>query len=683
MRSISSVFLFVLLPVVLLSAPSKKILLFVSHEQTYYSEFAVMKAALETSGYTVEVRSAGPDSVSTYMIPAGTTIDETAATLPGGSAAQFQSQFEALFGGAWPQGLNQTPAFLPVDGRITEVLSMENYDALVIAGGTGALAYRIDGSFDSQGTGARMITATEIQRVAEKLNELALEALSLNKPVMAQCHGASLAAFWRIPGGMQPGISLLQGQPATGFPEPETRTALESLGVIYRENDPVVVSSPHASFSLQKNGTSRVITTRDWYPQTVGHAARTLINMLETYPAKAAVVSPVKLLLLHGGPINQSDCSALNRANDVPCNYGTGENLPADFTHLKAVFDQTRDDGFVFSITDANLLTETIPVDEAALKTWLKGFDGVLFFKHWSSGISENLQRALVSYTDEGGGVLAVHHGLYNDRDGPLNKDILVSELFRAESAMQTWSATLATQIFFSVQHGHFVSTFAVPYTVSSEPPGNWSGPPPAGNPSFSRLPVFSLFDEVYNNLRFIDGTSIGTQTNAITPLFGNSLLAETQTFSTGFVRRFNPSSDETEGRAAYFSAGERRESFTNPLYLQILRNAAVWIATGTKTETSATEKPSPSVNGFALGAAYPNPFNPATTIPFQLSSPAAVTISITNITGQTVLRYPSRVYPSGSHQVILNAQTLSSGVYLVRAVSGKQTSFTKITVLK
>src|SRR5690606_37065673 len=79
-----------------------------------------------------------------------------------------------------------------------------------------------------------------------------IEALMAGKVVMAQCHGASLAPYWRVPrttgvDGM--GTSILEGDYATGFPEAATGTTLASLNVEYRgmDADRVTVSSPHSS----------------------------------------------------------------------------------------------------------------------------------------------------------------------------------------------------------------------------------------------------------------------------------------------------------------------------------------------------------------------------------------------------------------------------------------------------
>lgn len=558
----------------------KKILLFVSHHNTYYSEYVVMKEALTASGYDVDVRSAATGTASSYMVPAGTTIEETANSLTGSSYSQFLTQFKNSFGSDWKPSLNTTPASIPVAGRIQDVTSMDAYAGLVLAGGTGTLDYRVDGSYQSQGS----VSAADIQAAAEKLNALALQALQSGKPVMAQCHGASLAVYWKV-NGMQK--SLLAGQNAAGFPEAATATAYAANEVTYRANDVVVVSSPTETYNHEGMGTSKIITTRDWYPQSVAHAARTLINILETYPTKVQQTTNIKVLLLHGGSVDISNCGAGNRQNDVPCNYGGGSDLPADFTHVKGLLTEAANDGFSFTVTEVNLTGGTLPftaTSQSSVENYLSGYDVIIFFKHWSTGITEQLQRALVSFAENGGGVLGLHHALYNDVDDSnpaLNKNILVNDLFGTQSAEAGWGANRSTYKIYSVNHGHFISTYRVTVLPSVETPGPWSAIPltTGANASLSVYPNFDLFDEIYTNKVFVAGQQFGRGEDQITPLFSNSLGGE-QMHTEGFAKVFNPNNDAKIGRVVFLQPGETRANFSvsNP-YGQVIRNSVVWLA--------------------------------------------------------------------------------------------------------
>lgn len=574
-------------------AQPRTVLFFVSYEETYYSEYIVMRRALEAAGYAVDVRSAHTDSASTYMVPANTDISATAATLPGGSYAQFTQMFQNYFDSSWSAAWNPTPGFIPLNGRIQDVLNMNQYEALVIAGGTGVTAYRVDGSYSSQGSGARLLSAGIIQDVSLKLNTLAIEALQQGKPVLAQCHGASLPAFWRIPGTSGTGIdsigfSLLRNQFATGFPEPQTATTLSSLTINYRADDRITISGPHASLPFAQRGRSKIITTRDWYPQTVASAARSLINIMETFPQHNVLHQQRQVLILHGGIIDSTNCSPANRSNDVPCNHGAGLNLPADYRHVAALLSgSSPNDSFQFLVTHLNISGSTLPYLPSSISSiynFLLNFHTVIFFKHWSTDVTIPLQLALKNYADNGGGLLALHHGLYNDSiNNLLNKNILRDSIFGAESNSNTWSGvTLANQNLFITDYGHFITTYGITPGTPLTSPGAWvSAPLPAvANQNGANFQRINIFDETYNNMVLRSGIVWGRKVNQHCPLFSNDLTPAAQSHAAGFVRLFNPSSDSTIGKVAYMQPGERRESFliSHP-YAQMVRNAVFWVA--------------------------------------------------------------------------------------------------------
>jgi photosystem II stability/assembly factor-like uncharacterized protein len=67
----------------------------------------------------------------------------------------------------------------------------------------------------------------------------------------------------------------------------------------------------------------------------------------------------------------------------------------------------------------------------------------------------------------------------------------------------------------------------------------------------------------------------------------------------------------------------------------------------------------------FSLDQAYPNPFNPTTTIRFDLTKPSLVTLKVYNMLGEVVgiLRQNARL-DAGRYENIFSAMSLSSGVY-------------------
>ncbi|WP_340106298.1 InlB B-repeat-containing protein [Rhodohalobacter sp. 8-1] len=69
----------------------------------------------------------------------------------------------------------------------------------------------------------------------------------------------------------------------------------------------------------------------------------------------------------------------------------------------------------------------------------------------------------------------------------------------------------------------------------------------------------------------------------------------------------------------------------------------------------------------FALNRNYPNPFNPSTTISYQLPANSDVRLEVYNITGQRVLTLVDKAMDAGMHTHRFDMSAYSSGVYFIR----------------
>ncbi|NQV14829.1 T9SS type A sorting domain-containing protein [bacterium] len=90
----------------------------------------------------------------------------------------------------------------------------------------------------------------------------------------------------------------------------------------------------------------------------------------------------------------------------------------------------------------------------------------------------------------------------------------------------------------------------------------------------------------------------------------------------------------------------------------------------------------------FQLGANYPNPFNPMTTIPYSLDVDGPVNLSIIDISGREVVRLVSTIQSRGNYDVIWNSideagHSAEAGVYFCQLESGSQVAIQKILLLK
>jgi hypothetical protein len=62
---------------------------------------------------------------------------------------------------------------------------------------------------------------------------------------------------------------------------------------------------------------------------------------------------------------------------------------------------------------------------------------------------------------------------------------------------------------------------------------------------------------------------------------------------------------------------------------------------------------------------AYPNPFNPSTTIHYQLSELSDININIYDLQGKHVASLLNQKQEAGQHQIIWNASSYPSGIYI------------------
>ena len=87
----------------------------------------------------------------------------------------------------------------------------------------------------------------------------------------------------------------------------------------------------------------------------------------------------------------------------------------------------------------------------------------------------------------------------------------------------------------------------------------------------------------------------------------------------------------------------------------------------------------------YEVKAAYPNPFNPTTTLNVVLPEAGYVSVKIYNLVGQEVATLANGFMPANQtgHQFIWNATNMSSGVYLAKVEGLGQIQTQKLMLLK
>jgi hypothetical protein len=90
----------------------------------------------------------------------------------------------------------------------------------------------------------------------------------------------------------------------------------------------------------------------------------------------------------------------------------------------------------------------------------------------------------------------------------------------------------------------------------------------------------------------------------------------------------------------------------------------------------------------FVLHQNHPNPFNPSTTIRYDLSSTVRVTLDVLDVTGRLVANLVDEVQPAGPHHVVWDGvasggRRVASGIYFYRLRTPEFTQSIKMTLVE
>jgi hypothetical protein len=99
----------------------------------------------------------------------------------------------------------------------------------------------------------------------------------------------------------------------------------------------------------------------------------------------------------------------------------------------------------------------------------------------------------------------------------------------------------------------------------------------------------------------------------------------------------------------------------------------------------TSNDEPANVPGTFALRPAYPNPFNPSTTISFDIpdATDRNTSLHIYDITGKLVETLVNGTVPVGTHTITWDPKNLSAGLYIVQLKAGNKTFNQKLTFLK
>ena len=118
-----------------------------------------------------------------------------------------------------------------------------------------------------------------------------------------------------------------------------------------------------------------------------------------------------------------------------------------------------------------------------------------------------------------------------------------------------------------------------------------------------------------------------------------------------------------------------------------VINGGKLQIVSGATPVSVETEDPI-LPDAFVLSQNFPNPFNPATEIRFQLPEANLVVLTIYNALGQEIRKLVNREYQAGFHGVSWNGKNsngnpVSSGVYLYKLQAGSFTQIKKMSLIR
>ncbi|MFK7847180.1 MAG: malectin domain-containing carbohydrate-binding protein [Rhodothermales bacterium] len=195
----------------------------------------------------------------------------------------------------------------------------------------------------------------------------------------------------------------------------------------------------------------------------------------------------------------------------------------------------------------------------------------------------------------------------------------------------------------------------------ASEPNQLWSFPVAAGTEVEIRVYLAEIFlTEANNNT---DGPRLfDIAVDGVVPSVFDDIDAFAEVgHDVGIMKSFTTNSDGIIDLEVFKDGGE---NFAAIKAIEIIDPTLV------SNESGSNDIP----DSFKLIGNYPNPFNPTTNVIFEVPEPAEVSVEVYDVMGRKVLELASKNFAPGSGQMMIDASSLSSGIYLYRVIAEMNT---------
>lgn len=228
-------------------------------------------------------------------------------------------------------------------------------------------------------------------------------------------------------------------------------------------------------------------------------------------------------------------------------------------------------------------------------------------------------------------------------------------------------------------------------------PPAGWILKNPDRGPTFEQIlgvNGISFGGSACTGLLFYNYSNIGQKDTLISRTFNNILPTDTLKFDYAYAQYLSDFADtltvslSTDGGASFvkiFEAGGTVLATAGASTLPFVPISA----TDWKTYAYPMSAILPSslnetdVTDYRLFPNYPNPFNPKTTIKYQVPNLCFVTIKIYDITGREITKLVNQNQTKGIYTVQFDGSGFASGIYFCQMVAGKFVKVLKLALVK
>lgn len=127
----------------------------------------------------------------------------------------------------------------------------------------------------------------------------------------------------------------------------------------------------------------------------------------------------------------------------------------------------------------------------------------------------------------------------------------------------------------------------------------------------------------------------------------------------------------------------DENNSTINVIYIQFIEYYTDLILATSQIPTTIIMRDLKSTSSFCLSSNYPNPFNPITTMSYQLPKSSLVNLTVYNVAGKLVETLVNEYKGAGFYQLEWSATRVGSGVYFYRIEAGEFVQTRKMILLK